>query len=80
MAVNSQDEVVQGVEVVTSDDLEDFSVRLGEAVGKWSGPLGTPPSVAFSHTATEDGFNYAAIVIGRGSGGPRETRVIEHDG
>jgi len=52
------------VEVVTSDDLEDFAKRTGDAVGKLTNLAGTP-TIAFSHAATAGGFNYAAIIIPR---------------
>jgi hypothetical protein len=64
--------------VVQGDDLEDFALRLGEAVSQCS--LDGPPVVAFSHAPTEGGFNYAAVVVGTTSPGAQvETRRIGGD-
>ena len=77
---NEPIEIHRGVEFVQSDDLEDFALKLGQAIGKWQGPLDTPPSVAFSHTATPDGFNYVGIVMGSGTGDTEaKLRPIEDD-
>lgn len=67
-----------GTHVVQGDDLEDFSLRLGEAVAQCS--LDGPPVVAFSHAPTEGGFNYAAVVVGATSPGAKvETRLLGED-
>jgi hypothetical protein len=71
-------EVQMGVNVVQSDDLEEFTLQLGEAVAHWS--LDGPPSIAFSHAPSGDGFNYAAVVVGYAKPGTKvTTRMVEDD-
>ena len=71
-------EVQMGVNVVQSDNLEEFTLQLGEAVAHWS--LDGPPSVAFSHAPSGDGFNYAAVVVGYAKPGTKvTTRLVEDD-
>jgi len=67
-----------GTNVVQSDDLEEFALKLGEAVANCA--LDGPPVVAFSHAPTKDGFNYAAVVVGYGSPNAKvEVRRMEGD-
>jgi hypothetical protein len=61
-----ESEMERGVQVIDSNDLEDFALRMGEAIATWTNPGGHPPTVVFSHTATQDGFNYVGIVSGNG--------------
>jgi hypothetical protein len=49
--------------VVQDDDLEEFCLKLSEAITKCS--ASGLPSIAFSHTANANGgYNYVAIVHG----------------
>jgi hypothetical protein len=71
-------EVQMGVNVVQSDDLQEFTWKLGEAVAHWSSD--GPPSVAFSHAPSGDGFSYAAVVVGYAKPGTKvATRMVEDD-
>lgn len=71
-------EVQMGVNVVQSDDLEEFTLQLEEAVAHWS--LDGPPSIAFSHAPSGDSFNYAAVVVGYAKPGTKvTTRIVEDD-
>ncbi len=70
------EEVTFGVHVVTETDPRTFALKVGEAIGECSGgPSGPRPHVAISHTATDDGFNYLAIITGEKPNG--EVNVID---
>jgi hypothetical protein len=73
------DDPQMGVNVVQSEDLEEFTLKLGEAIAHWS--LDGPPTVAFSHAPKEGGgFDYAAVVVGYGLPGTTvSTRLTDED-
>ncbi len=71
-------DIHMGVNVVEADDLEQFTLKLGEAIAHWS--LEGPPTIAFSHAATTKGYNYAAVVVGYGKPGTKvTTRLSDSD-
>ncbi len=50
------------VQFVHDTDLERFSEKLAEAIAEYSAASGEP-RITFSHAATDDGFDYVALLI-----------------